>query len=70
VNLEVNFLVMSGSKDDDFKDAEELTKEDLWKEIKRLKKLNLNTGASGSGTNNSTPNGYVSIVPVPKPIDT
>jgi hypothetical protein len=38
----------------------------LWKEIKRLR----NGGASGSGTGNATPTGYVSIVPVPKPIET
>jgi hypothetical protein len=70
VNWRERFLRMSGSESDDFKDAEEATKADLWKEIKRLKKLTINRGASGSGTGNAAPTGYVSIVPVPKPIET
>jgi hypothetical protein len=40
------------------RDTEEVTKADLWKEIKRLR------------TGNAAPTGYASIVPVPKPIQT
>jgi hypothetical protein len=54
---------MSGSENDDFNDGEEATKAELLKEIKRLRKLTINGGASGSGTENAAPTGYVSIVP-------
>jgi hypothetical protein len=35
-----------------------------------MKKLTINGGALVSGTGNAAPTGYVSIVPVPKPIET
>jgi hypothetical protein len=61
-------LRISGSESDDFKDTVKVTKDDLWKEIKRIRKLTISGGASGSGTGNAAPTGYV--VPVPKPIQT
>jgi hypothetical protein len=61
---------MSGRESDDLKDAEEVIKADLWTEIKRLRKFTIKGGASGSGMGNAAPTSYVSIVPVPKPIET